>query len=414
MCMGKKESRCRVRRTRLPNWVRKSRRASARCVLVTCSSSAMTERASITSPSTPVTIASFTRRRAVAACGTTCWARDRGGNGSRIISSRRAASLPKGARGHTLGGTIHATRARSTHPIAHRAPIARGARDPTRRSIVQQDAKMRVYTTLPTTALLALLVAPGAAHAQLRRFPSTSSSDQGVTRRASAGDADADAARMLLGLTLGTSGTDRDTLGLLVTQVLRDGPADRAGIDEGNRVAEIDGVSLRLDPVDIGRQGAIDAVMRRLSRTLRGLQGGEQAALRVFAAGKFKNANVQLGNAGSAPNAGGAVVVTLPPASAPVSAPTPAAVSVAGEPASRATTLTGAVQTLTDLQSQLRRLADDEGSTALADTLLQAARDIGAIQRRLRAAQADQQRRRAPDDNFDRSSSRRGANTSST
>lgn len=269
---------------------------------------------------------------------------------------------------------------------------------------------MRVYTTLPITALLALLVAPSAAHAQLRRFPSTSSSDQGVARRASAGDADVDAARMLLGLTLGTSGTDRDTLGLLVTQVLRDGPADRAGIDEGNRVAEIDGVSLRLDPVDIGRQGAIDAVMRRLSRTLRGLQGGEQAALRVFAAGKFKNANVQLGNGGATPNAGSGVVIAVPSTPAPASAPV--AVAIAGEPASRATTFTGAMQSLGDLQSQLRRLADDEGSTALADSLLQAARDIGAIQRRLRAAQADQQRRRS-DDGFDRSSSRRGANSNS-
>ena len=273
---------------------------------------------------------------------------------------------------------------------------------------------MRVYRTLPIAALLALLVAPGAANAQLRRFPSTSSSgDPSVTRRPAMGDADADAARALLGMSLGTSGTDRDTLGLLVTQVFRDGPADRAGIDEGNRVAEIDGVSLRLDPVDIGRQGAIDAVMRRLSRTLRGLQGGEQAALRVFAAGKFKNANVQLGNAPNAPNAGGGVVVTLPSTPAPVATPSPAAVAVAGEPASRATTFTGAMQTLADLQSQLRRLADDEGSTALADTLLQAARDIGAIQRRLRAAQADQQRRRS-DEGFDRPSSRRGASNTNS
>jgi hypothetical protein len=270
---------------------------------------------------------------------------------------------------------------------------------------------MRVHTTLPIAALLALLVAPGAAHAQLRRFPSTSSADQGVARRPATGDADADAARMLLGMSLGTSGTDRDTLGLLVTQVLRDGPADRAGIDEGNRLAEIDGVSLRLDPVDIGRQGAIDAVMRRLTRTLRGLQGGEQAALRVFAAGKFKNANVQLGNSASTPNAGG-VVVTLPSASVPATAPVPAAIAIAGEPASRAATLTGAMQTLGDLQSQLRRLADDEGATPLADSLLQAARDIGAIQRRLRVAQADQQRRRS-DDGLDRSSPRRGSASSS-
>src|SRR5206468_7877965 len=135
---------------------------------------------------------------------------------------------------------------------------------------------MRVYKTLPIVVPAAFLVMASAAHAQLRRFPS--SSDQGSTRRpAAVADADAPDARGLLGMTLGTSGTDRDTLGLLITQVLRDGPGDRAGVDEGNRLAEIDGVSLRLDPVDVGRTSATDAIMRRLARTLHGLQGGEQA-----------------------------------------------------------------------------------------------------------------------------------------
>jgi hypothetical protein len=271
--------------------------------------------------------------------------------------------------------------------------------------------KMRIYKTLPIAALLALLVVPGVGQAQLRRFPSTSSADQGVTRRPATGDADADAARMLLGMTLGTSGTDRDTLGLLVTQVLRDGPSDRAGIDEGNRLAEIDGVSLRLDPVDIGRQSAIDAVMRRLTRTLRGLQGGEQATLRVFAVGKFKTANVQLGSAPSSPNAG-PTVLTLPAPTPAVASPA-VSVAVAGPPDAPARpTLTGAMQTLGDLQSQLRRLADDEGSSPLADSLLQAARDVGAIQRRLRTAQADQQRRRS-DDVPDRSGPRRSTSAGS-
>jgi hypothetical protein len=270
---------------------------------------------------------------------------------------------------------------------------------------------MRVYKTLPIAALLALLVVPGVGQAQLRRFPSTSSADQGATRRPATGDADADAARMLLGMTLGTSGTDRDTLGLLVTQVLRDGPSDRAGIDEGNRLAEIDGVSLRLDPVDVGRQSAIDAVMRRLTRTLRGLQGGEQATLKVFAVGKFKTANVQLGSAASSPNAG-PTVLTLP-APTPAVAPPTVSVAVAGPPDAPARpTFTGAMQTLGDLQSQLRRLADDEGSSPLADSLLQAARDVGAIQRRLRTAQADQQRRRS-DDVPDRSGPRRSTSAGS-
>ena len=268
---------------------------------------------------------------------------------------------------------------------------------------------MRVLKTLPTAALLALIVAPSMARAQLRRFPS--SSDQPTTRRpATRPDTDGPDSRAQLGMTLGTSGTDRDTLGLLITQVLRDGPADRAGIDEGNRLAEIDGVSLRLDPVDVGRSSATDAVLRRLTRTLRGLQGGEQTTLRVFGAGKFRNVTVQLGNAASTPN----VAVAVAPTPAPAPTPMPdVAVAVAGTPSGRAT-LPGAMQSLVELQSQLRRLADDEGNSALADSLLQAARDLGAIQRRLRAAQLEQRRR--PEDSSDRATTataRRGASSNS-
>lgn len=269
---------------------------------------------------------------------------------------------------------------------------------------------MRVYKSFSTVALLALIVLPGAAGAQFRRFP-PAPSDQGVTKRpATNGDTDNSDSRALLGMTLGTSGTDRDTLGLLVTQIVRDGPSDRAGIDEGNRVAEIDGVSLRLDPVDIGRSSASDAIMRRLSRTMRGLQGGEQATLRVFGGGKFRNVMVQIGNAttatSNAPN--GSMTISAPPIP---STPT-AAVAIAGvsESPARTASVNNALQSLSDLQAQLRKLADDEGSSALADSLMQSARELSAIQRRIRSAQFDQRRR--TDDMADRSSSRRGASSS--
>ncbi|MFL5614445.1 MAG: PDZ domain-containing protein [Gemmatimonadaceae bacterium] len=263
---------------------------------------------------------------------------------------------------------------------------------------------MRVYKTLSPVALLALMMLPSGAQAQLRRFPS----DQGTPRRTTTTpDSDAPDSRGLLGVTLGTSGTDRDTLGLLITQVLRDGPGDRAGIDEGNRLAEIDGVSLRLDPVDVGRTSATDAIMRRLARTLRGLQGGEQATLRVFGGGKFRNVTVQLSNASAAPNVAAAAPA---PSTPPVTLRLPSAVAAAGEPTARPATVAGALQSITDLQSQLRRLADDEGSTPLADSLLQAARDLGAIQRRIRSAQTDQ--RRGFDDSSDRPAPRRAITSS--
>jgi len=279
---------------------------------------------------------------------------------------------------------------------------------------------MRVSKTLSTAALLALFLAPHAAHSQLRRFPA----DPG-TRRASTntdGDVPADT-RSLLGIAVGTSGTDRDTLGLLVTQVLRDGPGDRAGIDEGNRLAEIDGVSLRLDPADVGRSSATDAVMRRLTRTLHGMQSGEQATLRIFGAGKFRNVSVQLGSAAATPNA-----TASTPAAAPVPAPTPppttltlpsraggsSVASGSGDPTmprASAGTVDGVIQSLGDLQAQLRRLSDDETTPAFSDSLAQISRDVAALQRRLRAAQAEQRRR--AEDSGDRFSTRRATTTSS-
>ena len=259
---------------------------------------------------------------------------------------------------------------------------------------------MRGYKTLFTAAVLALSTAPCPAHAQFRRFPSDPASPKRTSTNAPS-DNDAPDVRTLLGLTLGSSGTDRDTLGLLVTQVMRDGPADRAGIDEGNRLADIDGVSLRVDPSDIGRTGASDAVMRRLTRTLRGLRDGEQATIRVFSGGRFKAVNLQVGSA--TPNGG--ITAATP---APMTTAAPVAVAVATDAATRPATVANALQTLSDLQAQLRRMSDDEGMTPLGDSLAQSARDLATIQRRIRAAQ---EARRRPDDLSDRSSTRRGTNS---
>ena len=253
---------------------------------------------------------------------------------------------------------------------------------------------MRGYKTLFAAAVLALSIALSSAQAQLRRFPA----EPGSPRRTSSNtpsDNDAPDARALLGLTLGSSGTDRDTLGLLVTQVMRDGPADRAGIDEGNRIADIDGVTLRLDPSDIGRTGAADAVLRRLSRTLRGLRDGEQATIRVFSGGRFKTVTVQTGSA--TPNGG--ITAATP---TPIGPPVPTAVAVVTDASTRPNTVPNAIQALSDLQTQLRRLADEEAMSPLGDSLAQSARDLAMIQRRLRSAQ--EMRRRNEDANENRSS----------
>ena len=50
--------------------------------------------------------------------------------------------------------------------------------------------------------------------------------------------------RAFLGVSTGMSGV-RDTLGLLITAITAGGPAEKAGLEEGNRIAAINRTSLR-------------------------------------------------------------------------------------------------------------------------------------------------------------------------
>ena len=52
--------------------------------------------------------------------------------------------------------------------------------------------------------------------------------------------------RAVIGVTTSGSASSRDTLGVFVSEVQSGSPADKAGIEEGNRIASINGVSLRL------------------------------------------------------------------------------------------------------------------------------------------------------------------------
>lgn len=96
-----------------------------------------------------------------------------------------------------------------------------------------------------------------------------------------------------LGMTVSVSGGDRDTLGLLISGVVPEGLADRAGIADGNRLAAINGVNLRLNPDAVGDQSAEDAILRNLARELRNAQTGDDLSLRVYSAGRFRNLTVQ-------------------------------------------------------------------------------------------------------------------------
>lgn len=93
--------------------------------------------------------------------------------------------------------------------------------------------------------------------------------------------------RAVIGVTTST-GSARDTLGVLVTTVAPGGPAEKAGIEEGNRIAAVNGVNLRLAPADVGDWDMANAMSRRLTRELGKVKPGDDVELRVYASGQTR------------------------------------------------------------------------------------------------------------------------------
>jgi S1-C subfamily serine protease len=94
-----------------------------------------------------------------------------------------------------------------------------------------------------------------------------------------------------VGTTSGT--TSRDTLGVLVSTVRAGSPAEKAGIEEGNRIASVNGLNLRLAASDIGDDQMAGIMSRRLSRELDKLRPGDDVDLRVYANGQWKTLKVK-------------------------------------------------------------------------------------------------------------------------
>ena len=99
-------------------------------------------------------------------------------------------------------------------------------------------------------------------------------------------------AKSMIGVSTSSTG-ERDTLGLLVTSVTPDGPAEKAGIVEGNRIAAINGVNLRLAAADAGQDDMEGITARRLTRELGKLDPGTTVDLRIYADGQWKNVKVK-------------------------------------------------------------------------------------------------------------------------
>ena len=141
---------------------------------------------------------------------------------------------------------------------------------------------MRPSTVLLSAAALALLPAP--ADAQGREAERARA--RVFARAAVAED------RPVIGVSTSSSG-ERDTLGLLVVSVTPGGPADQAGIEEGNRIAAVNGTNLRLAPADAGEHDMQGMTTRRLVRELGKVEPGQEVELRVWQNGAYRNVKVK-------------------------------------------------------------------------------------------------------------------------
>lgn len=107
--------------------------------------------------------------------------------------------------------------------------------------------------------------------------------------------------RPALGFSIGSTGSRRDTLGVLVMAVADSTPAAKAGIEEGNRIAAINGVNLRVAREDAGDRYLGSVKAQRLQRELAGLKPGSDVTLRVYSNGQFRDVTMKVARAGDLP-----------------------------------------------------------------------------------------------------------------
>ena len=105
------------------------------------------------------------------------------------------------------------------------------------------------------------------------------------------------AKRAALGLQLRTTGSRRDTLGVFVEAVTPKGPAETAGIIEGDRIAAINGVDLRTQAGDIDDSYANGLAAHRLGREVQKVTPGSRVNLRIYSGGRFRDVQVTAGKA---------------------------------------------------------------------------------------------------------------------
>ncbi|HKP16740.1 MAG TPA: PDZ domain-containing protein [Gemmatimonadaceae bacterium] len=149
---------------------------------------------------------------------------------------------------------------------------------------------MRHTRLLAAGAAMLTLATPAAA--QVKAVPVPRAEIAGKEGRTFTYDSDENP-RAALGVNTSSTGTRRDTLGLLITSIVRGGPAEKAGLEEGNRIAAINSVSLRANAADIDDYESANTLQRRLVRELEKAKPGDEVELRVYREGRTQAIRVR-------------------------------------------------------------------------------------------------------------------------
>ena len=104
--------------------------------------------------------------------------------------------------------------------------------------------------------------------------------------------------RAALGLSLGGTASRRDTLGVLIIGVTTDGPAEKAGLVEGDRIARINDIDLRVPREDAGDAALSRARVSRLTREIGKLKVGDAVTLSVWSGGRQRDVRITTVRAG--------------------------------------------------------------------------------------------------------------------
>ena len=169
--------------------------------------------------------------------------------------------------------------------------------------------------------------------------------------------------RTRLGIEVSMSGTSRDTLGVLVSSVVSGSPADQAGLQERERIAEVNGMSLRVSREDVGSSEAQELVYRRLARELEALRPGDAVSMRVYSATRARTVTMRI----------------------PVEEPS---VRVRDEGSG----VLDVIASLRETQADLHRIVANENGR-VRDSLAQMELEIAELQRRLQLVEVQRRRR---------------------